>query len=424
MPRLALELPTIQNWSCHNCSGCCRQHAIFITPEERARISAQNWTPADGVAAGQPLFEEEPSWPSLRRRTRLAHQPDGACVFLNEQGLCRIHAKFGEAAKPLACRIYPYAFHPCGERLTVSLRFSCPSVAANRGRSLLSQKRDLQELAQLVVPSTYRGAPPPPLTGRVTLDWPDTLRVNRALDESLAVEDIPVALKLLRTLSWVELLSQARFDKIQGKRLEELLALLREASLAEVTRLPDIPGPPSSVAQSQFRLLAGQYARQDTFASIDRSWRGRWRQLGHALQLARGRGNLPALHPDLKAIPCDQLEVPCGGLPAESEELLTRYFRVKIQGLHYCGAAYYGVPVVEGFWSLALVMPVVCWVARWRAASQDRDRLTAEDVVWALTIVDHQHGYSEAFGSWGFRRRVRNLAATGDLQKLIVWYQQ
>ncbi len=139
---LPLELPTIQNWSCHNCGGCCRQHAIAITAEEHERIAAQNWTAEEGIPAGQPLFERVGLFP-WTKWYRLAHQPDGACVFLDERGLCRIHAKFGEQAKPLACRVYPYAFHPAGKKITVSLRFSCPSVAANRGTSLVAQQHDL-----------------------------------------------------------------------------------------------------------------------------------------------------------------------------------------------------------------------------------------------------------------------------------------
>jgi lysine-N-methylase len=131
---LPISLPTIQNWSCHNCGGCCRQHAIAITAEEHQRITAQNWTPQDGIPAGRPIFERVGILP-WSKWYRLGHQPDGACVFLDERGLCRIHAKFGEAAKPLACRIYPYAFHPAGRKVVVSLRFSCPSVAANRGRA-------------------------------------------------------------------------------------------------------------------------------------------------------------------------------------------------------------------------------------------------------------------------------------------------
>ena len=79
---LPLELPTIQNWSCHNCGGCCRQHAVAITPEEHRLIAGQNWTAQDGIPATQPLFERVGLFPWSKWH-RLAHQPDGACVFLD-----------------------------------------------------------------------------------------------------------------------------------------------------------------------------------------------------------------------------------------------------------------------------------------------------------------------------------------------------
>jgi Fe-S-cluster containining protein len=44
-----LELPTIQNWSCLSCAGCCTQHEVEITEAERQRIADQNWTAADGL---------------------------------------------------------------------------------------------------------------------------------------------------------------------------------------------------------------------------------------------------------------------------------------------------------------------------------------------------------------------------------------
>ena len=97
MAMLPLRLPTIQNWSCHNCSGCCHQHLIEITEEERQRILDQNWKPADGIPAGQPVVV--PHHSSLFRKSyRLAHRDNGACIFLRDDGLCRIHAKFGEPA--------------------------------------------------------------------------------------------------------------------------------------------------------------------------------------------------------------------------------------------------------------------------------------------------------------------------------------
>ena len=136
---LRLVLPVLQNWSCHNCSGCCRQHQIEITDVERQRIVDQKWTEADGVAPGKAVVRSGGGLFGPARYT-LGHQPDGACVFLNENGLCRIHAKFGELGKPLACRVYPYAFHPAGKSVAVSLRFSCPSVVMNAGRPVSQQQ--------------------------------------------------------------------------------------------------------------------------------------------------------------------------------------------------------------------------------------------------------------------------------------------
>src|SRR6188508_152333 len=117
MTSVRLSLPVIQNWDCHNCGGCCRQHQIEITEAEYQRIVDQKWTDADGVPAGKVVVKAGGLLGKLRYR--LAHQVDGACVFLNEQGLCRIHAKFGEAGKPLACLVYPYAFHPAGKAVAV-----------------------------------------------------------------------------------------------------------------------------------------------------------------------------------------------------------------------------------------------------------------------------------------------------------------
>jgi lysine-N-methylase len=113
-----------------------------------------------------------------------------------------------------------------------------------------------------------------------------------------------------------------------------------------------------------------------------------------------------------------------GPLPAESDEMLTRYLLVKIGGLHFCGPAYYNVPFVEGFQSVALVIPVVLWMARWLAVGLGRLQLAREDVLRALTIADHHHGYSPAFGQRGFRSRVRLLARTDDISKLIAWYSR
>lgn len=422
---ISLTLPTIQNWSCHNCGGCCRQHAIEVTEEERQRILAQGWTANDGTPTRAALFEWHAGLP-WAKRYRLAHQADGACVFLDERGLCRIHAKFGEAAKPLACRIYPYAFHPAGKQVTVSLRFSCPSVVANRGRTMSQNRDEIKQLARAVVPEGYERIPPPALSSRERVDWPDFFRFVDAIDDELTATTVPITVKLQRVLFWLNLIEQSRFDKLSGARLTEFLDIIREAASEEVP-VPTAHGllptatEPTPLGRMQFRLLTAQYARKDTAADLSSGWRGRWKLFRAATKFARGTGNVPPLQPVFREVPFETFEQPFG-FPAECEELWTRYFRVKVQGLHFCGPAYYGVPLVEGFHSLALVFPATLWIARWLAASQNRTQLTHEDVSQALTISDHHHGYSPIFGSFGFRKRVRTLAQMGEIPKLIHWY--
>jgi len=421
MAGFRLELPTIQNWTCHNCSGCCRQHQIEITDEERRRIEEQGWHEDDRIPSGQPtvVWYAGPLW---KKRYRLAHQSDGACIFLEENGLCRIHATFGEEAKPLACRIYPYAFHPAGKRVAVSLRFSCPSVVANRGKAVSEQRGELRKIARLVVPDGAQMTPPPGVSSTEQLEWPEFLRFVDALDSTLAEPNVSIATKLLRALFWTNLVEQSRFDKLQGSRLGDFLQLITQAAVGEVTEDLDAIDEPSRTGRMQFRMLSAQYARRDTLLSAKAGWRGRWKLLRAAMRFARGTGNVSPLQPGFQAVPFLSLERPFGGLPDDAEEIFSRYFRVKVQGIHFCGPAYYGVPFVEGFRSLALIFPVILWLARWLAVGEKRDALQADDVAHAMAVADHHHGYSPAFGQRSFRRRVRMLAQLDDISKLCAWY--
>lgn len=424
---LPLELPTLQNWSCHNCGGCCKQHAIELTREEFERIVKQNWRGQPGFEQGVPIFAWHAGAP-WNPRYRLAHRSDGACVFLDDKGLCRIHSRFGEAAKPLACRLYPYVFHPAGKRVTVSLRYSCPSVVANRGTPVSKSQRDLLPLQELVVPEGIEQEPPPEITAGQRLEWRDFWQIVETLDHLWRATDVPVTTRLLRTVFVVRMLDQSRFDKIQGARLGELLGLLTAAAPQEVTSLLEMldgdahGGGPSNIGRLHFRLLVAQYARKDTAETLRAGWLGRWKLLQAAWRFSRGQGNIPPLQAVFQELPFTQLEARFGAWPEGVDELWTRYFRTKLQGLHFCGRAYYQIPLTEGYLSLTLIVPAVCWLARWLAASQNRTSWTLADFQQALAIADHHHGFSPVFGTYGFRSRVRTLTKLGDLEKLVLWY--
>jgi len=419
MAMLPLRLPTIQNWSCHNCSGCCRKHLIEITEVERQRILKQNWKPKDGIPEWQPVIETSGGSP-WNRRYRLAHTEDGSCVFLNEDGLCRIHAKFGEPAKPLACRIYPYAFHPAGKKVTVSLRFSCPSVVSNLGKSALENRDEIKSIGRLVVPDGAEQIPPPPVAPGQKVGWEDILRFAEAFGEILAETDAPLIERIFRILYVLSVIDESRFRLIRGEQLSEFLSIISEAADDEV--LPEKLRPASGIGQVQFRLLVAQYARKDTVADLGGGLGDKWNLLKAALRFTTGHGEATALQGCFKDVPFSEIEKPFGPVPKEAEEIFTRYLRVKIQGLHFCGRAYYDVPFVEGLRSLLLIVPAILWLARWLAASDSRKSLKVNDIKKAMTIADHHHGYSPALGTRSFRRRVRLLAQTGDLQNLILWY--
>ncbi len=94
-------------WSCTGCGHCCRSFDLGpVEPSTLAALEAADlparWTPA----AQAPWYELRPghdgqpvAWLSRR---------DGACVFLEPEGRCWLHAELGEASKPAFCREFPF----------------------------------------------------------------------------------------------------------------------------------------------------------------------------------------------------------------------------------------------------------------------------------------------------------------------------
>lgn len=435
----SLTLPVIQNWSCHNCGGCCREHVIEITQEEKRRIQKQNWKAADGIDMSRPLIQSLGA-----ERYRLSHRSDGACVFLNDEGLCRIHDRFGEAAKPLACRVYPYAFHPAGDRLAVSLRFSCPSVVRNAGQAVNAQQQELTRLATAVVAGKKTKTEAPVIHsgsdhGIQQVPWSDFHQFLNALDDEVCDSSVHFAVRLMRILSWLDLVQQSQFQTIRGAKLAEFLQLVTRASR---TAQPDNDLPehrPGRLGRSLFRLLTAQLARHDTEAHRQAGLGYRFRLGVTAAMFAVGIGAIPRLEGSSsvatafgdpfgdstnRAAKFSDLETPFQGRTEEFDELFERYFRVKIQGIHFCGPAHYDTDLVHGFHNLALMYPAVLWLARWRAAVRGSDALQLEDVQAALATADHNFGYSPALGMKSTQARIEQLVKMQQLTALIEWYSR
>ena len=247
---IPIEAPPFQNWSCRGCANCCRDTLrVELSAEEQQRLAAQGWSHAEGVDPASMIVTEG-------GRARLGHRSDGACVFLDAASRCRIHAKFGEPAKPLACRSFPFALHPAGRKLVASLRFSCPAAAENLGPPLAAKTADLRELAEAVFPAGCDRRPPPSVWREPGLDWEDFLRYVGWLDRTLADEDVPSALKVCRALSWLQAVAKASFDGLTGSAADEILAAL-VGSAAQKFSAPSVDGArPSGLGAFLLRQLA------------------------------------------------------------------------------------------------------------------------------------------------------------------------
>lgn len=419
MPR-TLSLPTIQNWSCHSCGDCCREHEIVVTDAEKQRILDQKWTQADGVPEGMNAFERASRGTAYTYR--LAHRADGACVFLDEHNHCRIHARFGEPTKPLGCRAFPFTFQPAGDgMIAVGVRFSCPSVAGNEGRAVAEQRGDLQELADMAV--AQGDWPAPPISATQQLDWADTRRVIDRLREVLCAGERPgLVMRLVHGSFIAGMLGRATFDKVRGRRLDELMDTLIVAAPHETAAsVSDIPAP-TNLGKTQFRLVVAQYAVRDTLAAGGLAYR--LRKMLTGLRLTRGRGETPAMQEALPAVPFADLEGPFEAASPEIDALFARYWQVKLQGMDFCGPACHGLSVIEGLQNLTLMYPVSLYVARWIARGQKRTTVNLKDAEAALAIVDHNYGRSAMMGRANFRQRVRWLADHDEIVKLAAWYSR
>lgn len=120
------QVPKDAKWSCHACGDCCHGLVVEISKEEESRIDSSLYQDIlDGRDFAVDSFIDPEAGPA-----RVLRQKEGeACIFLDEAGLCLVHARQGPKAKPDACQAYPYlTIHtPQGPRL--GMRTSCSSMS-------------------------------------------------------------------------------------------------------------------------------------------------------------------------------------------------------------------------------------------------------------------------------------------------------
>lgn len=413
MSRPLRHLPVIQQWDCQGCTNCCRDYRVYLDEAESKRIAALDWSGEADLAGLPAVISEKSRW-------RLNQRADGRCIFLSDQGRCRIHEKHGSAAKPLACRLYPFVLVPVEDHWRVSMRFSCPSAARNEGRPLPEHEAELRELATELAPREGidgRPVPPPSLQRGQDVSWPDVLRFLAALETIMQKADEPLERRWRKCLALATLCRQARFEQVQGRRLAEFLEVVVSGLDAEVPAETTAVPPPSWVGRILFRQLLAVYLRKDAGPERGPAARNRLTLLASAWRFARGCGTVPRLNTLLPDTTFARIEEQRAPLSDAAARIFGRYYQVKIASLQFCGPANFGLPFWQGLDSLALTLPVLFWLLRAFA-----DLPAEEAAVRAVRLVDHNYGYSPHLGARLQRKSLGILARRGEVERLIAWY--
>ena len=382
---ILLVRTTGQRFDCHACTHCCRELVVRLLPSDRERIDARGWDQVLDV----------PPYVKLHGDYVLNKRPDGRCVFLEDDGKCRIHREHGRREKPLACQLFPFRIVPSAEKWRVGWRFDCPTIARSEGGPVLNHEPDVKHLASQLSVAALEVAGIRP---GVAMEEAGADAIARWGRTWLGRDDLPFSKRLFMMASLASLLADPAFAAVSGETFVQLIDSLGSA----LKEAEDRPLPPASDGQrGMLRQAAFAHCEHVSLAQARSAWRRvglRWSQLRRARRFRRGRGMVPSLSPSSRCVSFETLEtIAPASADAESiEELMARYLRVILDSRAFYGPAYYGWRVREGFAALTLRVPLIGWLARHHAAAAGRDAVAFEDVVTAVGQVDGTAGRVKA----------------------------
>jgi lysine-N-methylase len=406
-------LPVVERWSCHQCGVCCRGSVVPLSPEDVARLKAQRWEEKPDFR-GTPVMVRE-SW--LGHDYRLAQREDGSCVFLMEDGLCRIHKELGFDAKPLVCRMFPLQIVPRDNVAYLTIRRACPSAAADKGQEVGDQLAFGRQLAKERRLAEAAPHPPAIKAGEVR-GWPVAKKLLQVLERLLTDERYPPVRRLVHALVVARLVESAKTKTLSDERLVELFGVLEQSAAEEAGDLFQDRRQPSGAGSVLFRQTAAEFVRLHPRYIARPSWRDRGKLIWAAFRFVRGRGKVPRLHPTFPEATFEQLEEPLGLLEASVYQPLARMVETTAVSWSYALANRSGWSIVDSVRMLALSYPIGLWMLRWVAAGRAP---RAEDMPEIITALDRGQGYGPLAGAKQ-RRRLRLLARLEDLERLVIWY--
>jgi lysine-N-methylase len=405
----------LERWDCHQCGICCYGAIVRLSEKDREKLRQQGWDKHPDFRGRRIIVRE--GW--FSSQYYLAQRDDGGCVFLTEDGLCRIHKEFGLEAKPLLCQMFPRQVIPLADKAVLTIRRACPSAVQDRGRPVeehLPDARRMAEEGNLLA----QGTRPPMIKPGERRSWKVAQRLLRTLERLIRDDKFPPVRRIVHGLVLCRLLSQARTRRLDDAKLGDLLEVLESNVPEEAAPLFAQRQPLTGVGGILFRQIGLEYIRLHPRVRIHKTWAERWKLVRFGIAMVRAKGKTPQLCESIPPVEFAALEEPLGVLPPEIYQPFTRYLETLAASFQYALARRVGWSIVESFSSLAMTYPLALWMLRWVAAGRQPTLEDATDIVVAL---DRGQGYIPLCG---FRQRTRLnlLAGRGDLERAVVWYSR
>lgn len=402
-----------EQWDCHQCGVCCHGSIVPLSLDDAERLRSQQWE-------NEPEFHRTPltvRHPTAASSRRLAHRDDGTCVFLNEDGLCRIHTKFGEHAKPTVCQTFPLQLVPREKHAVLTIRRACPSAAADLGRDVSAK---LPYIKQQVRDGHLKAeaTPPPSLKTGESRPW-RTIQI--VLDEAgrlLRDQRYPPVRRVVHTLQLASHLERAKTRRLDHKQIVELARTLGELEPDESKPFFEDRRPPKTYSQILLRRTAMVCGRLHPECRHQANWKARLELAQIAWKVVRGKGSTPVFNDTFPESNFESIEEPLGIQASEVYEPLVRFIETNSLSYLYAIANRGGWSVIESMRGLALLFPVGMWLLRWQSHGREP---TVDDMVNVVVMLDRAQGYGPLSG-FAHRQLINTLSLKEELERLAIWY--
>ncbi len=433
--RLPIYIPKLQGqkYSCHGCGSCCRDFTVQLTDTDLQKLNEQGWK----ERLGQEYVVQ------FRGHSWLKQTDDGACVFLGDNGLCKVHAEFGLEAKPLACQFFPFMLSPNVRDTHVGISFACGSVVASKGADLESHRGDVRRMSELLPAS----APMPvQLQGKLIASESEVATIETVLEGWLRKKNISPAVRY-QGLAWlITSLLQANLGNVRGEKLRQLVSTLSDAVEQELPLLDWSEPSPRAwklLRQAVFTRIEdpkiGDLLKRGKVASVLGQW-------ARSRKWAVGKGISPKTA-GFRSVDFASFESTFGvfdtsttsigdstSLSIEAakntltdsqshdaeamDDLLQRWIRATILGGRAWGSGLYGLPIDQGLGLIMVNLLTALWLARFHAAGRGAQRVSLLDLQVAVGRVDRTSGRAVWLATAGERLRVKWLSHSDSLRLL------